>query len=35
MSYNKVPVEVKIGGLLTVKKKLKKWVVQNIDVDWP
>ena len=32
--YNSVPVEVKIGSLATVKRKLKKWVLQNVPHDW-
>ena len=31
--YNKVPVNVKTGSLDSVKKKLKKWVCQNIPID--
>ena len=27
--HNKVPAIVRTGSLATVKKKLKKWVIQN------
>ena len=32
--YNMVPVNVRTGSLATVKKKLKKWVYQNVPIDW-
>ena len=31
--FNKVPVCVRTGSLLSVKKKLKKWVCQNVPID--
>ena len=34
VSYNSVPGEVKTGGLPTVKRKLKQWVLQNVPLDW-
>ena len=32
--YNSVPVHVRTGSNATVKKKLRKWVYQNVPVDW-
>ena len=32
--YNAVPVSVRTGSLATVKHKLRKWVKQNVPVDW-
>ena len=32
--YNSVPVEVKTGSLASVKRKLRKWVLQNVPHDW-
>ena len=32
--YNMVPVNVRTGSLATVKKKLNKWVYQNVPIDW-
>ena len=32
--YNSVPVEVKTGNLASVKRKLRKWVLQNVPHDW-
>ena len=32
--YNTVPVSVRTGSLATVKGKLKKWVKQNVPIDW-
>ena len=32
--FNSVPVEVRIGSLETIKKKLKPWVKQNVPIDW-
>ena len=31
--YNAVPASVRTGSLSTVKRKLKKWVLQNIPID--
>ena len=31
--HNKVPASVRTGSLATVKKKLKKWVLQNVPID--
>ena len=31
--FNKVPISVRTGSLVSVKKKLKKWVCQNIPID--
>ena len=31
--HNKVPAIVRTGSLATVKKKLKKWVIQNVPID--
>ena len=31
--FNQVPAEIKEGTIQTVKKKLKKWVKQNIPID--
>ena len=33
-TYNSIPVDVRTGTQSTVKKKLKKWVVENIPIDW-
>ena len=33
-AYNSVPVDVKTGSLNTVKRKCKKWVLENIPLDW-
>ena len=32
--YNAVPVCIRTGSLATVKYKLRKWVKQNVPVDW-
>ena len=32
--YNMVPVSIRTGSILTIKKQLKKWVCQNIPIDW-
>ena len=32
--YNLVPVHVRTGSNATVKKKLRKWVYQNVPLDW-
>ena len=32
--YNMIPVNVRTGSLATVKLKLKKWVHQNVPIDW-
>ena len=32
--YNMVPVSTRTGSIIAVKKKLKKWVCQNIPIDW-
>ena len=32
--YNMVPVSTRTGSTIEVKKKLKKWVRQNIPIDW-
>ena len=32
--YNAVPVSVRTGSLATVKYKLKKWIKQNVPIDW-
>ena len=32
--YNRVPVDVKMGNLSTVKRKLKVWVKENVPIDW-
>ena len=32
--YNSVPIEVKTGNLASVKRKLRKWVLQNVPHDW-
>ena len=32
--YNMVPVSTRTGSIIEVKKKLKKWVCQNIPIDW-
>ena len=34
VAYNRVPSDVKVGTLPTVKKKLRKWVAENIPVHW-
>ena len=31
--YNMVPVSIRTGSILTIKKQLKKWVCQNIPID--
>ena len=32
--YNDVPVSVRTGSLATVKNKMKKWIKQNVPLDW-
>ena len=32
--YNSVPTKVRTGSLVTVKKKLKQWARQNVQIDW-
>ena len=32
--YNAVPVDVRTGSLETVKYKLRKWIRQNVPIDW-
>jgi hypothetical protein len=32
--YNRVHANVKIGNILTSKKKLKVWVKENVPLDW-
>ena len=32
--YNDVPASVRTGSLATVKYKLKKWIKQNVPIDW-
>ena len=32
--YNAVPVSVRTGSLETVKHELKKWIRQNVAIDW-
>ena len=32
--YNSVPVSVRKGSLVTVKRKLKQWVKVNVPLDW-
>ena len=32
--YNSVPVQVRTGTHSTVKLKLKKWVAENVPLDW-
>ena len=32
--YNSVPVQVRTGTHTTVKQKLKKWVAENVPLDW-
>ena len=34
VSYNKVPGDLKVGNIQTVKRKLKKWILKNIPLDW-
>ena len=34
MSYNKVPGDIKVGSIQTVKGKLKQWIQKNIPLDW-
>ena len=33
-SYNLVPAHVRTGSIATVKNKLRKWVYQNVPIDW-
>ena len=32
-SYNRVPASVRIGSTVTVKRKLKQWIIRNIPID--
>ena len=32
--YNDVPVSVRTGSQIAVKNKLRKWVKQNVPLDW-
>ena len=32
--YNSVPISVKSGSIVSVKKKLKTWVKRNVPIDW-
>ena len=34
LAYNSVPVDIRQGTPATVKRKLKKWVVSNVPIDW-
>ena len=33
-AYNQVPAHVRTGNIATVKHKLRKWVYQNVPIDW-
>ena len=34
VSYNSVPSDVRSGSLVSVKRKLKRWIKSNIPIDW-
>ena len=33
-SYNLMPAHIRTGSIAKVKNKLRKWVFQNVPIDW-